>query len=99
MNNSAYVPADTYQDIELTSSGQTITAPGNGYLCYNGTSNTNAGCYMLNTTSGLGSQSIPWQQGGGIVLCNLPVKSRDQVKVVYGRNKTYLRFIPFKAIN
>ena len=99
MNNSAYVPADTYQDIELTSSGQTIIAPGNGYLCYNGTSTTNAGCYMLNTVNGLGSQSIPWQQGGGIVLCSLPVKSGDQIKVVYGGTKTYLRFIPLVSVN
>lgn len=99
MNNSAYVPADTYQDVELTSSGQTIIAPGNGYLCYNGTSTTNAGCYMLNTVSGLGSQSIPWQQGGGIVLCNLSVKAGDPVKIVYGGTKTYLRFIPLVSVN
>ena len=95
---SGFIPDNTYEELELTSSGQIITSPGNGYFCYRGISNTNAGCYMLNTVNGLGSQSIPWQQGGGIVLCSLPVKTGDTIQVVYGGNKTYLRFIPFKAI-
>lgn len=94
MNSQAAVPGDTYTELSLTSSGQTFTASGNGYFAYKGTSSVNAGCYMLNTTSGLGSQSIPWQGGGGVVLCSLPVKTGDNIQVTYGGSVTYLRFIP-----
>lgn len=94
MNSEQAVPSDDYEELELTSSGRVFTASGNGYFAYRGTSATNSGCYMLNTTNGLGCQSIPWQGSGGVVLCFLPVKTGDNIQVVYSGGVIYLRFIP-----
>lgn len=77
------MPSGTYVDLTLGASGETYTAPANGwfYISKLATANAQWG-EITNTTSGM-SSSAPWIGNGGAYSGILPVLKNDVVQISY----------------
>ena len=88
------VPSDTRQAMELLPSGETYTAPANGYfsLCKLASSNGQY-VYMHCNGFGMSSGSYPVTRPCAAIM---PVRKGDVVTVVYNANGNteYFNFIP-----
>ena len=87
------MPSGTYKDLTLGASGNSYTAPADGWVAINKFA-TSGGQWVSITSNNMGSQSsVPAANGTGV--CYLPVKKGDVFKVTYilGGTTTYFRFI------
>ena len=81
-HNSA--PSAVYEDVTLTTSGTSYTAPADGYYCLDCGANNNSDYFvMTNTTSGMTTGSVVGEGGSYFPGAILPVSAGDEVEVVH----------------
>ena len=85
------MPSNSYVDLTLTTSGQSFTAPADGF--YNIRGNTNACVSLYNTNSKIFVES----QTGYCPSCLIPVKKNDVVDVYLIGSLNWFRFIYAKG--
>lgn len=103
VNNTANIlmahnamPSSTYDDLALGASGTSYTAPADGYVFVNKTSNA-AGQYVETLTDRL--LDIKWSPASGQQLINwLPVKKGETFKVYYAAGGVTTSFIFVYAV-
>lgn len=81
-------PSDTYESLTLLASGQTYTAPGNGYIVVNGVSKTTTAYVDLTNRGTTGNQNLNhtfsgFNTAGYWVSGWVPVKNGDVVRFRY----------------
>lgn len=91
------LPSSTYENLTFGASGDTYTAPANGWFLAERITTSSSSNYLniTNTTSGLGLQfpSISISNAGVIVY--VPACKNDVIQIKYGSNTkaSYLKFI------
>ncbi len=87
------LPSDRYLDLTLPASGQSYTAPANGYLTLCKTATGNQYITLRNNSNGL----YGWSYGisGYWVACTIPCRANDTIYIEYntGGATNIFRFI------
>jgi hypothetical protein len=79
---SASMPSDTYKDLTLGASGNTYTAPADGwYVIAKTTSGSNPTYVNASTNTGIRFSNV--SNNGGIIMYSLPVKKGDVLTITY----------------
>ena len=88
------MPSDTYDDLTLLASGQSYTAPANGYFSYN-CGAVNAGGYvkLVNTNTKISSSSNYGANGNGDFGGFVPAKKGDSVTMKYNLVSSWTNFV------
>lgn len=88
------MPSDTYEDVTVLASGQSYTAPANGYFSYN-CGATNAGGYikLVNTNTKISTSSSYGANGNGNFGGFVPAKKGDSVSMNYDKISSWTNFV------